>query len=145
MRQLIPYQLGILQDLIYLLESGYSLRDSLLQILESNPKNEFILKIQLWIKQHDAGLGFEDFAQILTSPIDRKIFSLLERGLIGEPILKYLIQLEHEIQELIRIKRDRNLAVLPIKLLIPLILMIFPAYLIVLLIPILSELGSLLK
>jgi len=145
MKHLIPPQISTLQDLIYLLESGYSLRDSLLQILESNTKDDFILKIQIWIKQHDAGLSSEDFVQILTSSIDRQIFSLLERGLKGEPILKYLIQLEQEIQELVQIKRDKNLAMLPIKLLIPLTLMIFPAYLIVLLVPLLSELGSLLK
>ena len=146
MKSLVPSQIQILQDLIYHLESGNSLRDSVITILaQDRNEDPFVQKMKIWIKQNEAGLSISDFLIVLKSASDRQIFALLERGIRGEPVLKYLIQLEQELQEQIRIARDRSLAMLPLYLLLPLLLMIFPAYLIVLLVPLLSEFGALLK
>jgi len=145
MRALIPTQIRVLQEIIYLLESGNSVRESILIVMDQFDRDEFIDLMQLWMKQKEVGLNEFTISGLTSSSINRKIFSLLDRGLNGESILKYLKTLELEAREQVQIERDKSLAKLPIKLLVPLILLIFPAYLIVLLVPVLSELSDLLK
>jgi type II secretory pathway component PulF len=145
MKSLIPTQIRVLQEIIYLLESGKSVRESILILIDQFDRDQFIDVMQLWMKQKEVGLNDVNISGLTSSSINRKIFSLLDRGLNGESILRYLKTLELESREQVQIERDKSLAKLPIKLLVPLILLIFPAYLIVLLVPILSEFSFLLK
>jgi hypothetical protein len=150
---LIPLQILFLQELIYSLESGLSLRDSLLKYIQEEKnssykektRDPFFLKIQIWVKQQESGLAMEDWLQTLKSPVDRQIFGFLYRGIKGESILNHLRIFESELQQRVSLKREQSLSLLSTKLLLPLILLIFPAYLIMLLGPILSEFHNLFK
>jgi len=145
MNDRIPIQIGFLQEVIYLIESGRSVREAVLMIQSQSKRSHFINLLSIWMKQKEVGVCNRDFINALESALNRKIFSLLERGVEGESILKYLFILEAEAQEQLQIKRDKQMALLTTKLLIPLLFFIFPAYLILLIVPLMSDLTKLLE
>lgn len=147
MRPQLPIQIELLQELIYLLESGVSVRDALRIFNESHSAQDsaFFKGLSVWLKQRDSGLEISNSLDIYKSSTNRNLIALIDRGLRGEAILKHLIQTQKEINELVQLKREKKLTLLPVQLLLPLLLLIFPAYLIVLLVPILAEFAQLLN
>ena len=78
----------------------------------------------------------------LRSPYRRAVFLLVERGFQGEPIHGLLIDTEKEIERACLEEIDRHLAVLPFRLMVPLLLMLFPAMMILILAPFLDLLAQ---
>ncbi len=70
----------------------------------------------------------------------RALLELIEAGLRGEPILNQLKELETEILKACHSDIDKYVAALPMRTMIPLMLIQFPAFLLLLLGPIVSEL-----
>lgn len=76
----------------------------------------------------------------ISSPLRSTLYALLARGLAGESILPALSSLEREIKENCEDQIQKFVGALPIRLLIPLLLFQFPAFLILLLGPLVSNL-----
>ena len=62
-------------------------------------------------------------------------FTLMESGLRGDPILETWCEFEHEVMTSYELQMDQHLQLLPIRVLLPLLLLIFPSICIVLLGP----------
>jgi hypothetical protein len=77
----------------------------------------------------------------LRSHYAQSFWNLVERGLAGQPTHEALGILEAEVQRAAEAELDEHLAALPFKVLIPLLLFQFPAYLLLLLGPALRELN----
>lgn len=78
----------------------------------------------------------------LTSPHRRILLGLLERGLRGEAISSALKDFESEVVQACRSDMDRHLALLPFKMMIPLMLLIFPSLMLLLFGPFLDALSK---
>lgn len=94
---------------------------------------------QLWIlklKNPRAQTTSEE----LPTYFQRAFWQLIERGTRGEPTMEALRALESEVESAAQAELDAHVAALPFKVLLPLLLFQFPAYLILLLGPLLREL-----
>lgn len=67
-------------------------------------------------------------------------WELLERGCGGQPISEALLQLQEEVEKAVDHELELHIAGLPFKALVPLLLFQFPAFLLLLLGPIVREL-----
>jgi hypothetical protein len=101
-----------------------------------------------YLNEGDSELS-EDVTSLITqgslpiknqSVLRQSLWSLYSRGLLGEPILPSLLLIEQEIHECCEIQMQKFISSLPIKLLIPLLLLQFPAFLLLLLGPLFSNL-----
>lgn len=72
----------------------------------------------------------------------RLFIELVERGCSGQPTLEALRGLEDEVEKAAQAELDAHLASLPFKVLIPLLIFQFPAYLVLLLGPVLRDLAE---
>ena len=72
----------------------------------------------------------------------RALWSLAQRGFAGEPIMNALTALEDEVARAARAELDVHVLNLPFKMLIPLLLVQFPAHMVLLLGPMLRDLGG---
>lgn len=77
----------------------------------------------------------------LRGPYQRSFWELIERGSNGEPIAGPLAALEDEIERAAEAELDQHISTLPFKVLLPLMAFQFPAHLILLLGPMLRDLG----
>jgi hypothetical protein len=74
------------------------------------------------------------------TPAERQLMAVVERGMRGEPVAANLRELETEIVERCEAQMEAFIEILPLKALIPLMLFIFPAYLMLLLGPAVEQL-----
>ena len=75
-----------------------------------------------------------------SSPCREALFSVIQSGLAGQSVHTALIRLEQEILSLCYIEMDKTLQKIPFQLMWPMLFMQFPAYLILLLGPLLDHL-----
>lgn len=128
--------------LIMNLREGLEKGDSIRRTLESFIQEEegaLPVYLQRWwlLKKSDQNSSMSDF-----SLSQQSVVSLIERGLQGETIGPALSLLEREVFEKCESEIDEFAQTLPIKSLLPLLLLIFPAYLMILLGPLVEELLS---
>ena len=83
----------------------------------------------------------KNHAQVFSSHYQRAFVDLIQRGCAGQPTLDHLSALEDEIEKAAQAELELHIATLPFKVLIPLLLFQFPAFLILLLGPLLRELA----
>jgi hypothetical protein len=76
------------------------------------------------------------------SPYRRALMHLIFQAYQGKPVLQLLQQLETEVQRACDIEIERNLQLLPLKILMPLLFLQFPAFLLLLLGPLLRHIVS---
>jgi hypothetical protein len=74
--------------------------------------------------------------------LQQAFWELIERGSAGQPSLEALSLLEIEVEKAAQAELEAHIAALPFKVLVPLLLFQFPAYLILLLGPVLRELTA---
>jgi hypothetical protein len=119
------------------MEGGEALRVSLLRFAEI--KNDFLyLRFKQWLTHFDQS-GGESCAENLYSNHHVLIFlEILTQGLEGHSIYERLKAVEEEIVEVCKDEFQRELDKLPYVLMIPLLLFMFPAYMLLLLGPILN-------
>jgi hypothetical protein len=120
------------------IESGASVRSGVLSFIQVS-RSDFAKDVSKWISWRDQGLETQSIAQNQRSQYRRGLLELLERGLRGESIYTYLIQLELETIEACEDEISRKVSKLPFLLLVPLLLMQFPAFLMLLFGPLLEN------
>ena len=120
------------------MESGESLRSGLRDYFLA-PPDDFTPTVQAWLQLLERGCQTQELARRIRSPARRHLLALLERGLRGEPILSGLITMDEEVQEQCLLEIDNFLADLPFRMLLPLLFFLFPAFVILLLGPLLMR------
>ncbi|HMN67043.1 MAG TPA: hypothetical protein PKC28_00760 [Bdellovibrionales bacterium] len=137
MEDLTPPLLRALRETRWHLQSGKGVREAV-SIYLSRAHDPFADSLrERWIPfQQNPDANVRPFA----SPLTRGFWDLIRRGCAGQPTLEALRALEDETEAAAAHQLDLHLAALPFKVLIPLLLFQFPAYLLLLLVPLLREL-----
>lgn len=135
MEIIIPPCLIAVREIRWHMENNHSVRESL-RLYTQVAGDEFALVLRDWADRRQNG----EMSNPGKSAPQRALFSLLERGLAGQPILEALTALESEIQRSALLELDLHLARLPFLSMIPLFLFQFPAFLLLLLGPLLTSL-----
>lgn len=121
------------------IEMGHSVRAAILRI-NSADTSAFAERVSEVLLQFDSGC--EKFNVDTPSRYQQFVLQLLWRGLSGEPILSALKILSAEIEKASVIELEAYLARLPLLSLLPLLFLIFPAFLILLFMPLLTALNQ---
>lgn len=129
--------LQLLLDVRAALENGSSVRTGLLNFLKNN-RSDFSSLVSSWMLLIDQEQNAGDLLKSL-HPCRRALLVLLEKGLRGLPVLGALNDLEREIVQSCEQEIEERVQKLPVLLLLPVLFLMFPAYLLLLLGPILLE------
>lgn len=121
------------------LERGDSVRNGLREYIQTDP-SAFARELALWLVERDAGRQ-RLFEKSLTTS-EKFLVRVVDRGLRGEAIIHVLKELEIEIIDRCESQMDEFIEILPLKSLMPLLLFIFPAYLILLLGPLVARMAE---
>lgn len=124
------------------MESGDSLRKALQDYESMDCHPEWTTFIKKWMQARQSGQDISTLIRTLKTPSQRVLVQLINQGLAGEPIHQNLIQLEEELLQQSNDEIETFISTLPIKALIPLLLLQFPAYLILMLAPLIISLIS---
>lgn len=131
-----PYH--FILELIYDLESGGSVRTSVKKYLETH-NNSFCLFLKQWLNKQQL-----DGATLLIpkamSSYQKAIWDLLELSQQGASLMVPLYELEKELRFVCEEQLEQHLALLPYKLMIPLLFFQFPALLLLLMGPLIGQL-----
>lgn len=116
------------------MECGESVRTAI-ELYTRSSNEEFRHEVRKWLVAYEAGQTTDHIIESQKSPYRKGLLRLLEKGLSGFPIFQQLQDLETEIIDASSIEMQRNIAVLPIKMLLPLLFFQFPSYMVLLLMP----------
>lgn len=123
------------------LEEGEAVVQSLRNFYSPSPLQK---EIQLFLSRYQSGVSAEKLSSEKMSHQRRILFQVIHRGLEGSSILTSLQELQKEIHEKCLIDLESFAATLPLKMMIPLLFFLFPAFAILFLGPLLQDLlGSL--
>ncbi len=139
MENLTPPLLRALRELRWTMSAGKSMNEAFQLYLERTQDDLASRLRQLWILKNQSG-NISYTPERLPTYFQRAFWQLVERGCRGEPAMDALNALESEVQAAAQAELDDHIATLPFKVLIPLLLFQFPAYLLLLLGPLLREL-----
>lgn len=131
--------LQLLVEIKTSLENGMSVRTALNKYLNQEA-DEFRRTVRRWQNLCESKRPTQDFLKNVHSPYRRTLFEVLEAGLNGQPIYESLNQLESEYADACYDEIERALKRIPFLTMIPLLLFMFPAFLLLLLGPIVSQL-----
>ncbi len=140
MEGLTPPLLHALREVKWLLSSGKPMKEAFQNYLERTHDPLAGLLREYWILKWQSG-RMQTQPKPLPTYYQKAFWNLVERGCAGQPTLDALTELETEVTMACELELDEHLATLPFKVLIPLLLFQFPAYLLLLLGPLLRELG----
>lgn len=130
--------LQLIADVKRAIESGSSVRSGVLSYIQAS-RDAFSKDVSKWLSWREQGFESHLLAQKQSSQYRRTLLELLERGIRGESIYQYLLQLEVETIEACDDEISRKITKLPFLLLVPLLLMQFPAFLLLLFGPLLEN------
>jgi hypothetical protein len=122
--------LTLLLEVRAALDSGYSVRTGILNFLQK-PKTSIHSIIAKWFAAIDHHQNLSPIFKEL-HPCRRGLFLVLEKGLNGTSIHNNLVELEKEIIISCETEMEEQIKMLPLKMLIPVLFLMFPAYLILL-------------
>jgi hypothetical protein len=117
------------------IENGESVRTGLAQYLQTGC-DEYCQNVGSWFVKYENRENVEPF--IGSNPYRSAVVRLIERGLRGESIHESLCELETELTQVCQLEVERHIQLLPMRLLIPLMFLQFPAYLVLVLGPLLQ-------
>lgn len=138
MEHLTPPLLTAVREIRWQLLSGKSTREAVREYLALY-KDEFSRKLReiLLLREQSAlDPAFRGFANVYQTAL----WDLLQRGLDGHPILEPLTSLEREIERAAQLDVETHISTLPFKALLPLLFFQFPAFVILLVLPLLRDL-----
>jgi hypothetical protein len=138
MEDLTPPLLAAVRDVRWRISSGRSMNESVALYLESSP-SAFASTLREWWALKNQGRPPNSTS--FTSHLQKAFVNLIERGCAGQPTLEHLTALEAEVEAAATAELELFLTTLPFKVLLPLLAFQFPAYLVLLLGPLLRELG----
>ncbi len=137
MENLAP-PVDLLIEIRFGIEKGQSVRASLLKYLGSKDLSDWAIEVRLWLNLLE--LGRPTGHVTAKMPISRRqVLDVIERGLRGESILPLVLSLETELIQAMNLEIEEFAAKLPIKSMIPLLFFQFPAFLLLLLGPFLTQ------
>jgi hypothetical protein len=131
--------LALLLALKFGLEKGATPKMAAKEFLRE-PSGELGNIVAQWIAAREAGRDPDFLLQQVRSPYRQALLRLMDRGFLGDTIYPTVLQLEGEVQAAVKSEMDAYISALPIKMLIPLLLLQFPAFLILLFGPLLTDL-----
>lgn len=137
MEDLSPPLLNAVRTVSWLMSNGHSMNESIHFYLESHSdplSNQ--LREKLMSFNRSQGAGSE-----LPTPLQRAFWVLVIRGLNGQPVLEALQGLEVEVERASHHELETHISELPFKVMLPMLLFMFPAYLVVLIGPMMRELA----
>ena len=136
----IPIVLKALQDVRFRMHEGKSVLTSLEETVEES-KDPYFLSLKSWLIRISSGQRSETIFKILPelvkTPARKALIDVLEKGLQGTPIDPFLKELEEEIFHIAEVNYTRQLQVLPLKLMVPLVLFVLPGVILLILGPLL--------
>ena len=137
MEDIIPPVLSSIREVRWRIACGASMNESMrLHLMHAH--SPFTHRLKEWwalkIQGHTRTLAH------FPSRYQKAFLQLIERGCAGQPVLEHLRALEDEVAKAADSELDAHVATLPFKMLAPLLLFQFPAFLILLLGPALREL-----
>ena len=140
MEGLTPPLLETVRELRWRISTGLSMREALRLHLESG-RGQLVHGLREWwaLKSHERG-GRPP--AIFHSHLRSSVLDVIERGLAGQPVAEHLRVLEEEIERAADDELSSHIAALPFRVLLPLLFLQFPAFLLLLLGPLLRELGE---
>lgn len=140
MENLTPPLLEAVCELRWRISAGNSMKEALRLYLES-AETCFSQNLREWWALKNQGRAGPETAEKFVTHYQKALVELIERGLAGQPTLDHLGALEDEVEKAAQSELEMHVATLPFKVLIPLLLFQFPAYLLLLLGPLLRELS----
>ena len=121
------------------IENGEPVRNAILKYVNSR-EDSFSVQIFRWIEALETGSGAAEVLAEIESAYRRTLLSIFQKGIEGHSILKQLDELEAELLEIGAREIQEFVLLLPLKLLLPLLFFQFPAYLILMIGPLLRRL-----
>ncbi len=128
----------LLMEVRFGIEKGQSLRKTLQAYAQGPDQSTWRQTVRLWLNLLEMGRPSSEVLKEL-SPARRQVLELMEMGLKGEPIFPQVCALEEELFETMKMEIEEFVATLPLKTLLPLLFCQFPAFLILLLGPFLTQ------
>ena len=119
--------LRALLQIKFKIQTGSSTRESIREYIKEFVDCEFSKKLDSWIFQLESQGQGDDV--IFKTPHQKMLIETLERGLNGDEILHSMEVLEAEMLEFSHLELDRQLKTLPLKTMVPLLLLQLPAFL----------------
>lgn len=136
----MPPLLCAVHKIQWSMHSGKSIKESMEAYLRSSNDELSERLRELWaLKQNGRDLKRADY---LKTHYQNAFWEVIERALAGQPVTDALKSLEEEILIAAQSELDKHVLTLPFKALVPLLFFQFPAFLVVLLGPLLRELQS---
>jgi hypothetical protein len=130
--------LGLILSVRYSIDRGDTVRLALRHYLRHHDDELSRLVAQLFsLKERSQDTA--GFKATVKSRYARAVLEVLERGFQGEAILQSLLLLEEEVRSSCQIELEEWSSLLPLKALIPLLLLQFPALLMLLFGPLLRQ------
>lgn len=138
MENLTPPLLHAIREVRWAMQTGKAIKEAV-QMYLSGAQNDLAAQLrEFWVRKWQSGAR-EPFT--FANHYRQAFWDLIERGCAGQPVMEGLTALESEVERAAQAEVDAHLAALPFKVLFPLLLFQFPAYLILLLGPLLRELS----
>jgi hypothetical protein len=123
------------------LQNGEAVRQGLARYLRGPQSGDpYAQEIRNFIFAWDQGQDWKSVIRSLASPHRRALLEIAAVGLSGQPIQAHLNELQVEMTEACDLEIRRHLELLPLKMLLPLLLFQFPAYLLLMFGPLLKRL-----
>lgn len=120
------------------IESGQSVLTATQKSLLVNV-DEVSMSVRALLKNLEVGLGPQNSSLQDLNPYRRALLELIRRGLRGEPILPQLRDLEKEVIFASEVELEQFMATLPIKMILSVLLFQFPAFLLLMLAPLVTQ------
>jgi hypothetical protein len=129
-------QLRLIMAIKFGFQNNVSLRQSLIAFIQQPPHDKFQMILRSWFRSLEVNKKAAEMPKI--DFLTQILLYTLEKGLENQPILEMLNQLEEEVIMRDEIFLQRQIALLPMKSLIPLLLLQVPALMIMIFIPMLG-------
>ena len=128
----LPASLMLVWDLRRAIERNQSLHIGIKRFLERDLKCKFTFQFQNWWNHYRMNHPAPDLKWTMHQ---RVLIQLIHKGLAGTPIYDYLIELDAQMINSCEDDIEKHLSLLPLILQIPLLGLLFPAILMLLLVP----------
>lgn len=128
----LPSSLVLVWDLRRAIERNQSLHIGIKRFVERDLKCKFTLQFQNWWNHYRMNHPVPDLKWTMHQ---RVLIQLIEKGLAGTPIYDYLIELDAQMINSCEDDIEKHISLLPLILQIPLLGLLFPAILMLLLVP----------
>ncbi|OQW51866.1 MAG: hypothetical protein A4S09_09360 [Proteobacteria bacterium SG_bin7] len=126
-------------ELRHRLEAGESLRSSFPNCLCTDD-TQWNSLLKRWFMALEHGTPTDKIVKGVNSPYRRIFLELLSAGFSGAPIYQNLLEIEIEVISACEIELEQKLRKLPFHSMLPVLFLMFPAFLIILLGPVLIHL-----